>query len=165
MRRTAERWAPWIAVAVLVAGIASYAATRLDGGTSSAPAAPAGTQAETSVPLDPQARAVAREFVATAVARKRLDDAWRIAAPELRQDLTLARWETGTIPVQPYPVAQATAHWKVASSYADRASFKVTFVPRTKQAQGGTFLLALRRVGGRWLVSTWVPQSVVGPHG
>src|ERR671937_1729345 len=90
-----ERWAPWAAGIVLVAGVAPYAGTRLASG-SSAPA-PAG-----SVRLDPKAARVAREFVATAVARRHLARAWELAAPDLKQGMTLAEWNTGTIPVTPY---------------------------------------------------------------
>ena len=104
MRRFLDKWAPWIAVGVLVAGVAAYAATRIASGGGSSSDATAETQAGPTVPLDPKARAVAQEFVATAVARKHLAEAWRLAGPELKSHLTLAKWLTGTIPVSPYPV-------------------------------------------------------------
>ena len=153
-----SRWAPWVAGAVLVAGVCAYAVTRLAGGGSSA--APA------SVPLDPQARAVAREFVATAVARKDLARAWTLAAPALKRGLTLAQWKTGSIPVQPYPVSKAAARYTVQASQPGLASVRVTFLPPpASSTPAGDFRLELQRIHGRWLVSSWTPESVLRPTG
>ncbi len=148
---------------VLVAGVASYTATRL-AGASPEPAATPASAAKPTVPLDPRARATAQEFVATAVARRRLDRAWRLAAPALRGHLTLAEWRTGSIPVQPYPVGEASASYRVEASHPDDALLEVTFLPRKGSgADAAQFLLGLRRVGGRWLVSSWAPRSGVAP--
>ncbi len=159
MRARLDRWAPWLSGAVLVAGVCAYTVTRLASGGGSA-AAPV------SVPLDPQARVVAREFVATAVARKDLARAWALVAPELRGGLTLAQWKTGTIPVQPYPVAKAAARYTVEASYPGLASLRVTFLPPpASSTPAGDFLLTLRRIHGHWLVSSWTPQTVLRPSG
>jgi hypothetical protein len=159
LRAVAERWAPWLAAAVLAAGIAAFAATR-DGGSSSAPA-----PAHRASQLVAAERRVAYEFLDTAVARKHLDRAWAIVAPELKQSMTLDEWKTGTIPVVPYPVAQARVILRVASSFTDVARLQVTFVPRSgTKAQAATFTLGLRNVDGRWLVSAWQPSAAVVPH-
>ena len=156
-----ERWAPWVAALVLVAGIAAFAVTRLAGGGGST--APAAAQ---TVPLAPAATSVAREFVATAVARRNLVRAWALAAPELRQGMTLAEWKTGTIPVQPYPVAQAVARYTAQSSTADAAVLRVSFLPPpASSTPAGDFVLTLHRIAGRWLVAGWAPRSIVGPQG
>ena len=155
-----DRWAPWVAGAVLVAGICAFAVTKLTSGGSSAVSP--GTLR--SVPLDPQARVVAREFVATAVARKDLARAWTITGPALKTGMSLAEWKTGTIPVQPYPVAKAAATYTVESSYADEAVLQVAFLPPpASSTPAGSFLLTLDRIHGRWLVSGWAPQTVVHP--
>ena len=144
---------------MLVAGICAYVATRLASGGGAVPA-------PKPMPLAPQARSVAREFVATAVARKDLARAWTLSAPELRHGMTLAQWETGSIPVTPYPVAKAAARWSIESSFADHAVLRVLFVPPIRSATApGDFLLTLRSSGGRWLVSSWVPRSIVSPPG
>jgi hypothetical protein len=79
--------------------------------------------------------------------------------------MTLDEWKTGTIPVVPYPVAQARVILRVASSFTDVARLQVTFVPRSgTKAQAATFTLGLRNVDGRWLVSAWQPSSAVVPH-
>jgi hypothetical protein len=143
---------------VLIAGICAFAVTRLDSGA----AAPAGPVVPKTVPLQPQVMVVAREFVATAVARKNLARAWTLAAPALKRRLTLAQWKTGTIPVPPYPVAKAAAHYTVETSYAGAAVLRVTFTPPPASATAaGDFLIALHRIGGRWLVSSWAPRLIV----
>jgi hypothetical protein len=156
--KVVERWAPWVAVAVLVAGVLAFAVTKL---TDSKPAA---APPHRPAPLAPAERAVAREFVETAVARKHLDRAWAIAAPDLKQDMTHDEWMTGTIPVVPYPVDQAVAQLKLVSSFTDEAGFTVRFLPRTgAKAQAATFRLDLHKDGGKWLVSSWLPSAAVVP--
>jgi hypothetical protein len=98
------------------------------------------------------------------VARKQLDRAWRIAAPELKQDMTHDEWMTGTIPVVPYPVGEAVARLKLVSSFTDTAQFTVSFLPRTgTKAQAASFRLDLRKVRGAWLVSSWLPKAAIVP--
>ena len=129
--------------------------------------APAGTTtvAAATVPLDPQARTVAREFVATAVSRRDLARAWQLSGPELRQNLTLAEWRTGNIPVTPYPAGRAIAKWKVQSSHPGTALLEVDFTPRkASAAAAASFLIGLRRIGDAWRVATWAPRTLLGPH-
>jgi hypothetical protein len=158
VRASIEKWAPWIAGAVLVAGIVAYAVTRLDRG--SPPQPPPHRRAA----LAPVERQVALEFVATAVARRNLARAWDIAAPELKQGLSLTEWKTGTIPVVPYPVRNARTVLRTIGSFTDAGHLSVTFVPRPgATVPSATFTLDLRKVGGRWLVSSWLPSSTVTP--
>jgi hypothetical protein len=152
----------WIGVAVLVIGVAAYTATRLVGGGSNGGTTTT-TTSQASVPLDPKARAVAEAFVATAVARKDLAKSWELASPALRGDLTRADWLTGTIPVQPYPAEKATARYTVVTSHPDEAVLGVTFIPHDSSTPAGDFLITLDRSSGEWLVSSWVPNSQVGP--
>ena len=150
----------WIGVGVLLVGVAAFAATRLAGGGSGSSTT---TSSQASVPLDPKARAVAEAFVASAVARKDLATSWELASPELRGDLTRADWLTGSIPVQPYPVGKATARYTVVTSHPDEAVLGVAFVPHDSSTPPGDFLITLDRSSGTWLVSSWVPNSQVGP--
>jgi hypothetical protein len=159
LRAFAERWALWLAAAVLIAGIAAYAVTRHDGSTAT-PALP-----HRAAPLVAEERTIAREFIDTAVARKQLERAWTIVAPELKQGMSLDEWKTGTIPVVPYPADQAQASFHVVSSFTDTARLQMTFTPRAgTRAQPATFTLDLRKVGGHWLVSAWQPSATIGPH-
>jgi hypothetical protein len=153
-----QRWAPWIAVAVLVAGIVAYAVTKLSDST------PTAAPTHRAAPLAAVERKTAIEFIDTAVARKNLGRAWEIAAPELKENMSLAEWKTGTIPVVPYPVGQAVARLKVVSSFTDTAQIQVDFLPRTgSKTQAASFRLGLRNVDGKWLVSSWLPSAVVAP--
>jgi len=166
VRRFLDRWALWIGVGVLVAGVAAYAATRISSGGGSSSNAAADTQTGPAVALDPKARAVAQEFVATAVARKHLAEAWKLAGPELKTHMTLAKWLTGTIPVTPYPVGKALAKYTVESSNPDDAELRVTFVPPVaSKTPSGDFLITLHRNGGTWLVTSWVPRQIVNAPG
>jgi hypothetical protein len=162
VRAIVERWAPWLAGAVLVAGVAVFAVTRYTG---SSPASLPGPKVQrTLAAFAPAERRAAYVFLDTAVARKHLDRAWHIVAPELKQGMSLDEWKTGTIPVVPYPVAQARVMLRVVDSFTDAARLHVTFVPRSgTQIRSATFALDLRKLGGRWLVSGWQPSSVVGP--
>lgn len=150
-----ERSAPWLAGAVLVAGVASYATVRLTGAQ-----APPHVRSK----LLPAERRVALEFVDTAVARKNLARAWELAAPELKRGTTRREWLAGTMRVVPYPVQQASVSLRVGSSFTDVAQLKVAFVPKPgAKADPQTFLLDLRNVGGSWLVSAWQPSEAVRP--
>jgi hypothetical protein len=165
VRAFLDKWAPWIAVAVLVAGVGAYAATRI--GSGSGDSTTTTTASLPSVPPEPKELAIAKEFVATAVARKQLARAWALAAPEMKQGLTLKQWLTGTIPVTPYPVGKAAVKFTVQSSTADDAVIRVSFLPPPASATpGGDFLITLHRDGGNWLVTSWVPrQAVNAPSG
>ena len=165
MRSFLDKWALWIGIAVLVAGVAAYTATRFVS-TGSGSTGSTVTQAGPSVPADPQALAVAKKFVATAVARKNLVEAWNLAAPVMRQNLTLAQWKTGTIPVQPYPVGKAAVQYTVAASHPDSTSYRVIFTPPPgSPTAAGDFMIELDHSSGKWLVSSWSPREVVGAHG
>ena len=159
MKAIAERWALWLAAAVLVAGVAAFAITRYTGSSSTA------AQAHRAAPLVAAERRVAYEFLDTAVARKQLERAWSIVTPELKQGMSLDEWKTGTIPVVPYPVAEAKVVLRVVDSFTDTARLRVTFLPRPgAKAQSASFSLDLRNAGGRWLVSSWQPSSVISPQ-
>jgi hypothetical protein len=154
-----ERWAPWLAAAVLVAGIVAYASTRHDHAPSSAAAV------HRTAPLTPAERHVAYAFIDTAVARKHLVRAWSLAAPELKQGMTLDEWKTGTIPVVPYPAGEAKVLLKTVNSFTDTAQLSVTFLPISgSNVKAAAFTLGLRNVGGRWLASSWEPASSIAPH-
>jgi hypothetical protein len=155
VRKAFEKWAPWIAGAVLVAGVAAYAVVRFTGDES-----PPHKKSK----LLPVERQVALEFVQTAVARKNLARAWDLAAPELKRDTTREEWLAGTMRVVPFPVAQATVMLHAVSSFTDIARFDVTFLPKSgTKIKPRTFLLDLRNVDGRWLVSAWQPAEHVRP--
>jgi hypothetical protein len=157
VRRALEQWAPFVAGAVLVVGVASYALVHFSGGSQP-------QVVHRPSKLEPTERRIALEFVQTAVARKRLARAWDIAAPELKRGTTREEWLAGTLRVVPYPVAKADAIFTVVNSFTDRAQLNVAFLPKPgTRVDPQTFTLDLRKVDGRWLVSAWLPTEKVRP--
>lgn len=158
---------PGIAGAVLVGGlVAILVAFDVGGIRGSAEPGPA-TRNESAavakklpkVPLEPEARRVAGRFILTAVARKHLAESYALAAPKLRQGLTLAQWKTGNIPVVPYPTEELKpVRMSVKISTGTHANIMVFLDPRPgAEAKSQIFIIELDKIGTRWFVSTWVP--------
>ena len=109
--------------------------------------------------------AVADRFVATAVFREHLDQSYDLVVPEFHQGLTRQQWNTGNIPVPPFPHnALLLMRWKLDYSYANRVGMKVAFLPKPKAKVGGiVYAIELKKVGApahrHWLVSYWTPSG------
>ena len=111
-----------------------------------------------TVPLDPDARAVAGEFISTAVARKDLARAWRLSGPDIRQDLTLREWMTGRIPVVPYPNPDVDSlRFTVDRTGRDESPPTVWLRGKGESKTGQPFYIGLKKHGDRWLVDYWAP--------
>ena len=115
--------------------------------------------------LDPAVRQTIRTFLATAVARKHLDQSWAVIAPSLRVGFTYQQWKhADALPVVPYPIANVDK----ANYYLSYASTKEIMVevglsaPHRLKVHPTAFQLALNPVGRgahiRWLVSYWMPR-------
>jgi hypothetical protein len=105
---------------------------------------------------------VAKRFVATAVTRDDPGEAFELAGPSLRTGTTRAGWETGEIPVVPFPVD--SARWRVEYSTEGEVGLEVYAWPKPDAGLRPTlFLMSLVAVGrgeGRhWLVESWVPRG------
>lgn len=154
MRRWRERYvtlALFLATMVGVAGTSGYGPAARPRRTASRMAVHSGRPA-----LDPQARIVVREFNVTAVARRHLGRAWRLAAPSLRRGLSRAVWLSGDIPVPSYPVVEARAVYAVEKVGDGSALVRVVFEPRSSStAEWGVYDVGLVLRGGRWLVATY----------
>lgn len=118
-------------------------------------------QKQRQVPLSGDARRVAGKFILTAVARKNLAESYDITHPSLRQGLSRKEWETGNIPVTPYPADKLDfASFKIDESYPDHAVLQVALLPQEGlKIKPQIFFIGLRKVGGRWLVDYWVPRG------
>lgn len=121
---------------------------------------------EKNVPVDPAVRRVAGRFILTAVQRKHLAEAWTLAGPHIRQDLTYAQWLTGNIPVVPVfdPIVGAT--YKTDYSHPSEVLLEVALiVEKTAKSDHSAkiFYITLKRFGAdrRWLVDGWVPYVPV----
>jgi hypothetical protein len=108
-------------------------------------------------------RGVAEHFIQTAVYRRHLDEAWVLAAPSMRQGMTLSDWRTGNIPVVPYPAKDvAEIKWRLDYSFKRLVGMKIALVPNPNATQSGLVAsMELTSFGTgahkRWLVDAWVP--------
>lgn len=171
------RWLPWLAGAVLIVGVAASLVVFLGGWNTAKPLPPPGPSTpiqrpvkETTVPLGREARLVAGRFILTAVARRNLAESYDLVGPQLKQGMTRAEWETGSIPVVPYPVNLVeVAPMKVDYSYRDHALVEVALLPKDGAKENGVavkpqlFYLELQAYGNgkarHWLVTGWVPRA------
>lgn len=105
--------------------------------------------------------ATARFFVDTAVRREKLDAAYDVVGPGIKQGLSRSEWQTGNIPVVPYPVD--VAKWKFDYTYEDEIGLEVLVLPRPgSKLRPMVFSLLMRKAGagnGAWLVDSWSPRS------
>jgi hypothetical protein len=117
---------------------------------------------------------VVSRFIYTAVARKNVDRSWELAAPELRQGFTRKQWDSGTMPVVPFPAQ--SARWRLEYSDERGVGFSVALYPTSGAEQRAqVFLVGLHTLGAgnrrHWVVDNWQPapsqglQSVSGAGG
>jgi hypothetical protein len=181
--RTLNKWLPWVAVAVLAAGVITFAAVKwtntakeIETPVSNEPAALPKPE-PASVKLDPAARRVAAKFIDTAVAldgrnrdvpmtaadRKKLAASWKITGGVLKTDTTYKDWLNGNMAVVPYP---ASPHAGMQIEYSHKNSVELLFALQPKKGmkvKPQYFLMDLARVGRpghkRWIVTYWAPKS------
>jgi hypothetical protein len=101
-------------------------------------------------------------FVKTAVLRRNVDASWDLATTDLRAGYTRKQWDTGNIPVVPFPAAGVGA-WQVDWSYENDMGFDILLAPKKgSHLAAKSFLVELKRSrpGARWRVASWVPNGV-----
>jgi hypothetical protein len=166
--RTLNRALPWIAGAVLLLGVLAFwqTQTRAKSTPESFSNDPAtNVAAEKTVPLPPQARQIAVQFIKTAVVRKNLRQAWAISGPGIKQGMTLREWMTGAIPVVPYPDAAVNqSPVKVDWSFPNDVSLQVLMEPKQgSKEKPQVFYIGLKKYGSgaqaKWLVDYWAPYA------
>ena len=162
--RRADMWLPWLAGALLAAGIIAFLVARYGGNTAGAKET-FGTQNAVKpqvvkqVPLEQAARETAGKFILTAVARKNLDQAWKLATPNIKGGLSFKEWMTGNIPVPTLgvPIDKA-AITKIIYSHKREAELNVVLLPKPNKLRVKSTLVVmdLKKVGtggkAHWLV-------------
>jgi hypothetical protein len=115
--------------------------------------------------LDPEVRSTIRTFLATAVARRHLDQSWAVIAPSMKKGYTFRQWSHASeLPVIPYPIEDVDS----TQYYLDYASTKeillevgVSAAPQ-KNMRPTAFQLGLvprgKGVQKHWLVNYWMPR-------
>jgi hypothetical protein len=166
-----QRYAPWLAALVLVAGVVALI-VRLAPSKDAPPQVipkthPKPPLTQKTVPLSHGAAKVAFGFVTTAVARTDLAAAWKVSGPGIRGGLSYKEWLSGNIPVVPYPVD--TRHFaprmKIDYSYPKEAQLELALQPKAgSKVRPQLFIVQLRRVADaqgklRWIVENWVPRT------
>jgi hypothetical protein len=172
--RKFQRWFPWIAGLVLVAGVVAALVLIVpnNSGTSAEDAAPAANsppaQTVDKVKLHKkvpsEARRVAGKFILTAVARKNLDQAWVLSGPDVRQGMTYKEWLSGNIAVAPFFGGIKRAPMSVDYATKNEALLEVLLIPvkKGKEFKPGVFYLKLNKVGHgkktHWVVNEFTQR-------
>jgi hypothetical protein len=105
---------------------------------------------------------VALRFIHTAVQRDHGDRAAGLVTDELRGGRDRAAWQTGLLRIVPFPQRIVEVKLRVLLRTPASTSMAVRL---QAAADASTFLIELRRVGGRWLVDYWGPAMLLGPGG
>jgi hypothetical protein len=164
---------PWlVGVAVVATGIALLIVfVRNTGHSTATPLNPNVPAVDVSkipktVKLEPGATRVARQFIKTAVARENLAQAYKLSGPQIIQGQSLKEWMTGNIAVPPYPVSDVDfAPMKIDYSYPKEALIEVALLPKPKSGvKAAMFMMQLDKIGGKWVVNSWVPRAVPFVH-
>lgn len=93
--------------------------------------------------------------------------AWPLATRKMRLGSDKGEWKNGFLPVTPFPVIDRSFHgWTIDTASRDRADI-VLLVHLKKGAllSAVSFNIAMRRVGGRWLVDSAVPAATFAASG
>jgi hypothetical protein len=172
----------WVGVAVFVAG-AFALVFKFAGGSDATPKNPdkgfkatlpapthplknsQGVTVKTFEQLDPSMRATIRKFIGTAVARKHLEEGWKVTAPSLRNQVSHKQWMTGNLPVIPFPVENLDR----VQYYLDYASTQAVLIevgvtPKASaHMRPATFQLEIVPVKNgsgktQWLVDYWMSR-------
>jgi hypothetical protein len=175
--RKLQQALPWIAGGILALGVITFLQVlnspekEKAAPTTNAPAQIANEPK--TVPPTPEARRMVSQFLNTAVdrdgseavARKKLDAAWKISGPNIRGGLTKREWLTGNIPVVPYDVSNVDrAPVRLDWSYPNEASFAVMLLPKDGSPEKPqTFFITVKKFGkganARWMVDYFAPYA------
>jgi hypothetical protein len=124
-----------------------------------------GVQVKKYEELDPEVRSTIRTFLATAVARKHLDQSWNVIAPSLKKGYTFQQWSHAkALPIVPYPIEDVDT----TRYFLDYASTREILLevgvsaPEKLKMRPVAFQLGLvpRGQGAQkhWLVNYWMPR-------
>jgi hypothetical protein len=166
-----NRWLPWLAAAVLVAGLVAVLIAYFGNTVKANPNDKVTNQpAQKETPLGKairvpaQARRVAAQFIDAGVRGHNPTLAYKLSAPngDIRGEYHslkqwLHDWKTTGVTIQPYPASQDA---QMLVDYARQREIQVKFALLPKKGadpavKPQTFLMVLDKFGRRWLVSSW----------
>jgi hypothetical protein len=111
------------------------------------------------------AKLAAAKFIDTAVLRRNVDQSWALTAPELRVGFTRKAWNTGDIPVVPFPADQLeSVNYHTDYTIKNHIGYQVSMLPHeNSKALAVLFSMELVKRGSpaspHWLVDYWAPIS------
>jgi hypothetical protein len=160
-----------VAVIVLVGGVIVYASSRDGVKVADVPGSALAAQPNAEklygqkIALPKQVLTTARSFVDAAVLRQDVSAAWAISTAKVHGGLTQARWDTGVIPVVPYPKAKfGGARFKVDRSRQRDVLLEVLLSShKVGVAPVDFFMELVPAAGGKWLVQNYAPRGVNPP--
>jgi hypothetical protein len=160
-----------IAVIVLVTGIVLFVQSRHSASVASGRGGPVAAAPQNAtalygkpIKLPPAAVHTAQKFIQTAVLRTNAAASWALATPKERAGLSRAQWNTGDIPVVPYPRSGFSgARFKTIRSRQHDILLQVLMTSHTLGVKPSVDFLELVPRGGRWLVTYWAPRGTNPP--
>jgi hypothetical protein len=166
--RRFNRWLLVFGVIVLVAGIIAVVVT-FTNNSKSENSAPTGPPIKTATPAQPnikmpaEAWNVANQFLFTALPRKSLASAYKLADASMLAGMSLREWKTGNIQVPYFPTAKVIRYnWKNTNyRHPSEIAQNLILIPRNSS---GTFrampsLIILKKIGGQWKVDYFGPVN------
>ena len=107
-------------------------------------------------------------FIATAVTRDDPAASWTLVTPRMREGITRKEWNSGDLPVVPYPVEiPEQLDWTVVTSYPGDLTVDLVLQPKrgSKRGAASFFVEMKRNREGRWLVDSMYAEDVFGGGG
>jgi len=168
--KSLNKWLPLFAGLVLAAGVLTFIVVKWNNTAENINSPVSNQPAQVAPPPPPpapftqDARHVAARFIATAVARKNLAEAWNITGDSIKGGQSYKSWLTGDIAVVPYP-ASKNAGMIVKYSNKNAVELYLALAPKKgEKIKPQTFIMDLARVGApghkHWVVNYWAPYSV-----
>ena len=171
-RRRVFRWTAVLLI-IPIAWIAIHFSTSGNPGNANGPEIPNYVQPKRSPFTAAEKRAVhpvLAQFIKNAVARDAGGDvakAWDVAGPDIREGLSRKQWDSGDIPVVPYPASQhGLGDWSyVKYSYTNSVGLEVFVFPQPRSGYSAMTADAevVKDSNGKWYVNYWLPEKFHGP--
>jgi hypothetical protein len=159
-----------IAVIVLVTGLVLFVESRHSATVAGATGGPAVQPTSQTalygqpITMPPSAVRAAQKFIQTAVLRRDVAASWTLTTPKERAGFSRARWDTGDIPVVPFPSEKFSgAKFKIDRSRQRSILLEVLLSSHKLGVAPSDNFLELVPSGHHWLVSYFAPIGTNPP--
>ena len=159
-----------VSVIVLIAGLVIFVSSRDGAKVADVPGSALATPPSAEklygekITMPPAALKTAQKFIQTAVLRHDVAAAWALITPHVRGGLSRAQWNTGDIPVVPYPSEKfGGAKFKIDRARERDILLEVLLTSHKLGVAPIDDFVELVPSGGRWLVQNFSPRGVNPP--